>query len=182
MPTPGAWRADNVAVMRRRVLWGTGALLAAAGVAALAVFGLAGSSSAERPAPALPREVLVGPPATLASLLAGARGKPALVVFWASWCTPCGEEAPAIERFAASPAGQGRIVGVDWSDARAGARTFVKRYAWTFPNLRDGEGRAGYAYRLVNLPTTLVISPAGRIRRVLRGPQDEASLTRALAG
>jgi thiol-disulfide isomerase/thioredoxin len=108
-------------------------------------------------------------------------GRGALVVFWASWCGPCAREAPAVERFSQSPAGRGRIVGVDWSDGLSGARAFVKRYGWTFPNLRDGEGLVGNDYRLPGPPSTFVIDAAGRIRAVLRGPQSEASLTRALA-
>jgi cytochrome c biogenesis protein CcmG, thiol:disulfide interchange protein DsbE len=149
----------------------------------LAIFGLASDRSAStgRRAPELPRERLAGPPATLASLLSGARGRPALVVFWASWCTPCVREAPALERFAQSDAGRGRIVGVNWSDALSGARAFIRRYAWTFPNLRDTEGLVGNEYRMTGLPTTFVVDSRGRIRAVLRGPQDERSLQSALA-
>jgi thiol-disulfide isomerase/thioredoxin len=103
------------------------------------------------------------------------------VVFWAGWCGPCAREAPAIERFAASRDGRALVAGVDWSDALGAARGFVRRYHWTFPNVRDGSGTAGNAYRLTGLPTTFVISADGRIRQVLRGPQYEASLARALA-
>jgi cytochrome c biogenesis protein CcmG, thiol:disulfide interchange protein DsbE len=165
--------------VRRLLVW----VLALAAVAAVAVFGLASDRSAAigRPAPALPREKLVGAPVTLAELLKSEGGRGALVVFWASWCEPCAREAPAIERFSQSAAGRGRIVGVDWSDGRSGARAFVKRYAWTFPNLRDGEGLVGNDYRLTDLPSTFVIDPSGRIRAVLRGPQSERSLGRALA-
>jgi thiol-disulfide isomerase/thioredoxin len=118
---------------------------------------------------------------TLASLLAGAHGKPALVVFWASWCGPCAQEAPALERFSETAAGRGRIVGVDWSDGRSGAVQFLRRYAWTFPNLRDAEGLVGNSYGLTGLPTTFVIDPDGRIHTALRGPQSERSLRSALA-
>jgi cytochrome c biogenesis protein CcmG, thiol:disulfide interchange protein DsbE len=102
-------------------------------------------------------------------------------VFWASWCGPCEHEAPAIERFAQSADGRGRVVGVDWSDARGGAESFIRHYRWTFPVVRDAEGTVGDAYRLTSLPTTFVIKPDGRIAAELHGPQDEASLTRALA-
>jgi len=159
-----------------------GLTLAAGALAALAVFGLAssGSSVTGRPAPALPHEALSGAPPTLAKLLAGARNRPVLVVFWASWCGPCASEAPALERFSKSPLGRGRMVGVDWSDAAAPARAFIRRYTWTFPNLRDAEGTVGNAYRLAVLPTTFVIDDHGHIRAALRGPQTQASLTRAL--
>ena len=158
-------------------------LLAAAGLAALIIFGLASQRSATvgHSAPALPREHLAGPPATIASLLTAAAGRPALVVFWASWCAPCAREAPALERVSRSPVGRNRMVGVDWSDALTGARSFIRRYSWTFSNLRDSEGTVGNDYHLTGLPTTFVLDAHGRIRAELRGPQDEGSLKRALA-
>jgi cytochrome c biogenesis protein CcmG, thiol:disulfide interchange protein DsbE len=167
---------------RRLRLLGWGAALVVA-IVLLAVFGLASDHSATtgRPAPALPREHLGGPPATLASLLSSARGKPSLVVFWASWCGPCTKEAPALERFALSAQGRGRMVGVDWSDELSGARSFIHRYSWTFPNLRDAEGLVGNRYRLIDLPTTFVLDSHGRIRLALRGPQNGETLERALA-
>jgi cytochrome c biogenesis protein CcmG/thiol:disulfide interchange protein DsbE len=171
---------------RTRLLGGALLALAAlAAVVALAVIGLASTSTPAggRPAPALPREGFGGPPVTLASLLAGAHGRPALVVFWASWCTSCAQEAPALERLYRSPAGRGRMVGVDWSDPVTGdARSFIRRYGWTFPILRDEEGTVGTRYGLgAGLPDTFVIDARGRIRAVLRGPQTVSSLTTALA-
>jgi thiol-disulfide isomerase/thioredoxin len=155
--------------------------IAVAALVALIIFGLASHRSIGRPAPALPREHLAGPPVTLKGLLAEARGRPALVVFWASWCGPCAREAPALERFSRSSGGHGRIVGVDWSDGLSGARSFIRHYSWTFPNLRDSEGTVGNSYHLTGLPTTFVVDGHGRINAVLRGPQDEASLGKALA-
>ncbi len=158
-------------------------LAAGALLAALVIFGLApdGSTPAGRAAPALPHEQLVGPAVTLSSLLSGAGGRPALVVFWASWCAPCAAEAPALERFSRTAAGRARLVGVDWSDPISGARAFIRRYAWTFPNLRDAEGTVGNDYRLTGLPTTFVLDAQGRISNVLRGPQSEQSLEQAVA-
>jgi cytochrome c biogenesis protein CcmG/thiol:disulfide interchange protein DsbE len=172
--------------MARRLLLLGWVLTVTAALAALIVFGLAstGSSRVGHPAPALPHERLAGPPVTLASL----RGHPALVTFWASWCGPCAREAPALERFSNfintknNPSGKARLVGVDWSDGLSGARSFVRRFGWTFSNLRDSDGTVGLAYRVTGLPTTFVIDSSGRIRATLRGPQDERSLERALVG
>jgi cytochrome c biogenesis protein CcmG/thiol:disulfide interchange protein DsbE len=163
---------------RRRLL----AWVAAAAVLTLVLaFGLSGrGTSGGRVAPALPRELLAGHAVTLAMLRAAAGGRPSLVVFWASWCEPCRHEAPAVERFALSPAGSGRVVGVDWSDEAASARSFIGKYHWSFSNLRDGEGSVGYAYGLTGLPTTFVIGADGRIEQTLRGPQTEQTLEHAL--
>lgn len=164
----------------RRLL---GLAAVAAALAVLAVVGLAGKSTpaSGRLAPALPHESLAGPPASISSMLAASGGRPFAVVFWASWCEPCIHEAPAVERFAGSPAGRGRVVGVNWSDGRSGASDFVRTYGWTFPVLRDADGSVGNDYRITGLPTTYVIDGQGRIRATLRGPQSEASLSRAFA-
>jgi cytochrome c biogenesis protein CcmG/thiol:disulfide interchange protein DsbE len=165
---------------RLRLLALTLGLVAALAVAV--VLGLASHTANGRPAPALPRESLVGAPVTLASLLAGDGGRPAAVVFWASWCGPCAQEAPEIERFSRGTTGRGRIVGVDWSDpSLSSARSFIRRYAWTFPNLRDAEGAVGNSYHLPNVPTTFVVDAHQRIRATLIGPQSVRSLQAALA-
>jgi len=164
----------------------SGALVLGA-VAALAIFGLASTSSPAggRPAPALPRESLSGPRLTLASLLSdsGRRRHAALIVFWASWCTSCAQEAPAIESFFRSAEGHDHMVGVDWSDPETGqARSFIRHYKWTFPVLRDIEGTVGNDYGLgAGLPDTFVLNARGRISQVLRGPQTVSSLRSALA-
>ncbi len=159
-------------------------LLALLIIAALAVFGLRSERGAgsPRPAPELPRESLIGAPLSLASFVSGAHGRPALVLFWASWCGPCKSEAPQVERFARTSQGRGRIVGVNWSDTLGGAKGFLAKYHWSFPDLRDGDGSVGNAYELTNLPTTFVIDRKGRIVDTMRGAQTEATLHAALAG
>ena len=137
----------------------------------------AGGGAASRPAPELPREVLVGPPTDLASL----RGKPALVNFWASWCDPCKEEAPDLKRFDAEFGDQATLVGVDWGDAAGNAREFIAKSGWTYPILRDPTQKVGTAYGLNGLPTTFVLDSDGDIVRTLQGPQTISSLRQAVA-
>lgn len=152
-------------------------------VAVVAVVGLiafevlsAGSDDKAKPAPALPTAVLQAPRATLAGL----RGKPALINFWASWCDPCRKEAPELERFDRSLHGAARLVGVDYTDQAGAARGFIHRYGWTFPVLSDPNGTYGARYEFSGLPTTVVLDPRGRIVQTLRGPQTLADLRAAL--
>lgn len=150
-------------------------------VAALAggalILAISGTTTARpSPAPPLPTRVLVGPPTTLASL----RGRPAIIVVWASWCGPCIMEAPQFARLAKELRGRAGLVGLDWSDSHADAVAFVRRHHWTFPVLEDGSGTAGRRYGLVGLPTTVILDARGRIVKRLTGPQTSAGLLAAI--
>jgi thiol-disulfide isomerase/thioredoxin len=168
-------------MMSRRVRTLALATVVLAAIVVLVLVGLAPSKSSGRKAPALPREHLSGADVTLPTLLAGDGRRASLVVFWASWCGPCTQEAPAIERFSRSAEGRGRIVGVDWSDRRGSALAFIRRFGWSFPNLRDGEGTVGNDYEMTGLPEIFVLDHSGRIRMELHGPQTQASLGRELS-
>lgn len=165
-----AWRAAP------RARW---AVVAALVVAAIVVAEVASGGAPRqtgRAAPPLPAKALRPPGTDLAKL----RGKPALIDFFASWCTPCGEEAPALRKLAAALGDRATVVAVDWDDAGAPARAFVRKHGWTFPVLADTNGTAGEKYGLVGLPTSFVLNPEGRIVATFRGPQSEASLRQAL--
>lgn len=145
-------------------------------VAVIAFVATRGVSESPRHAPKLPRQLLVGPRVSVASL----RGRPALVLFWASWCGLCKREAQAVRAFAESPAGDGRIVGVDWADGRHAAKTFLRRHRWRFSNLRDATSEVGLSYGLTKLPALFVLDAHGDIRRALSGEQTRQGLERAL--
>jgi cytochrome c biogenesis protein CcmG, thiol:disulfide interchange protein DsbE len=161
--------------LRTLLFW----VAATVAVVALLLFGLKGSGAHDgRPAPPLPSERLSGAKVSLTAL----RGRPALVTFWASWCEPCENEAPALERFSRGLGAGAALVGVNWSDpSLSAARSFVKRYRWSFPNVRDPQGSVGRAYGITSLPTTFVLDGSGRMRATLRGPQTQQTLAGALA-
>ncbi len=173
-PRPDAAGGQHARQMRvaRTLAWATAALAVAAAVAYAVVSGV----SHLRPAPPLPRHRLEGPRVSIASL----HGRPALVLFWASWCGPCGKEADAVRSFAQSPAGEGRIVGVDWGDRRRAARAFLARHRWGFANVRDASGEVGLSYGLTRLPALFVIDGHGDIYRAFSGAQTQRSLEAAL--
>jgi cytochrome c biogenesis protein CcmG, thiol:disulfide interchange protein DsbE len=162
--------------MRRRLIIGLAVLAAIGALVGVELISGSAGEQASRRAPRLPTSVLVPPAITPASL----RGEPAAINFWASWCEPCREEAPALERVSQALAGRARIVGVNWNDSAGGSRSWIEKYGWTFPNLRDGDGEVGLDYGLRGLPTTFIIDTHGRIADVLLGPQSESSLRQAL--
>lgn len=157
----------------RKLAW-VGVAVAALAIVAFAI--TRGLSHDYRAAPALPKQRLAGPPVSIASL----RGKPALVLFWASWCWECEQEAQAVRQFAQSPVGVGRIVGVDWEDRRAEAKRFLRRHHWTFSNLRDRTGEVGLRYGLTKVPALFVIDAHGHILKAISGTQTQQELERAL--
>jgi len=162
-------------VQGRRYLLVAALVIGALAAVELATQGGAGGH-AGRAAPGLPSELLTPPRVTVQSL----RGRPALINFWASWCGPCDKEAPELARLSPQLHGRATLVGVDWNDALSGARGFIRRNRWSFPNLRDADGSVGNRYGLSGLPNTFVLDRDGRIVQVLRGPQTVASFERAL--
>jgi cytochrome c biogenesis protein CcmG/thiol:disulfide interchange protein DsbE len=149
------------------------------GVVALIVIEIAtagGNGGTGKQAYSLPTKVLQGPKVTLADL----RGKPAVVNFWASWCEPCREEAPEVARLSRTLHGQAVVVGIDYTDREDSARSFLRKYGWTFPVLSDPNGIYGARYGFSALPTTLVLDSEGRVAAILRGPQSVADFRREL--
>lgn len=150
------------------------AVALAVGIGAELLSGKADDSA--RAAPPLPTTALQRP----AVSVAGLRGKPALVAYFASWCGPCAEDAATLRRVAASVGGRARVVAVDWDDESAAGRAFVERHHWPFSVLADPSGSAGESYGIGGLPTSFVLDPEGRIVATLRGPQPAALVRRDL--
>src|SRR5688500_14680515 len=83
------------------------------------------------------------------------RGKVVLVNFWASWCDPCVEELPMLERTHKRIAAKdGLVLGINTRDASEDAMGFVKRLGLTFPSLRDGPGVFAEEWGLTGDPAT----------------------------
>jgi cytochrome c biogenesis protein CcmG, thiol:disulfide interchange protein DsbE len=100
--------------------------------------------------------------------LAGFRGHPVVLNFWASWCPPCRAEMPALEAAYRKYRAQGVVVvGIDgatdtWTDSRA----FLAARGVTYPVGRDEAGQIANAYHVAGLPTTFFITPEGRVAGV----------------
>jgi len=103
--------------------------------------------------------------------LASLRGKTVVVNFWASWCDPCKQEAPLLERAWTENRARGLIVlGVDANDYAGDARSFMRRYGLTYPMLHDAHGSTLGHWGVGGLPTTYVVDASGKIvSRVLGG-------------
>ena len=113
------------------------------------------------------------------SRVVGARA--VLLNFWATWCPPCREEMPTMERACRDYQAQGLeilAVSIDAGTETAVAlkvRAFFAELKLTFPAVLDSQGDVVHAYRLRGLPTSFLIDRQGVIRSVEIGYRDWAS-------
>jgi cytochrome c biogenesis protein CcmG, thiol:disulfide interchange protein DsbE len=110
--------------------------------------------------------------------IADYRGKWVLVNFWASWCEPCKAEAPALESFQQAHAGDGfTVLGVNLDDTTDDALAFIRTYALTYPQLREGDGADRRdAFGMTGFPESFLIDPQGEVALIWRGPVDDRFL------
>ena len=96
--------------------------------------------------------------------LASLKGKAVVLNFWASWCAPCRDEAPTLERAWDRYRGQGVVVvGVDQQDVSSDARAFARKHGMTYPLVRDGPGHVVAKYGLTGVPETFFVGRSGKI-------------------
>jgi cytochrome c biogenesis protein CcmG/thiol:disulfide interchange protein DsbE len=109
--------------------------------------------------------------------LADYRGKVVVLNFWASWCEPCRDEMPLLQKtHDAIEAKGGLVLGVDAKDTSEAARAFMARYDLDFPSLRDRDGEFTGEYGATGYPETFVIDRTGKIAAVRRFPVTQAWL------
>ncbi len=107
--------------------------------------------------------------------IAAMKGKPLVVNFWASWCDPCKDEAPALRRAHAELAkAGGTVLGVTVDDSSPDSQAFVEEFDLPFPSLRDVDGELGEDYGRTGVPETFVIDRQGRVAAMSRGQVDDA--------
>jgi cytochrome c biogenesis protein CcmG/thiol:disulfide interchange protein DsbE len=129
-----------------------------------------------------PRAVLPVLGAGRRASLADYRGKVVVLNFWASWCKPCIEELPLLERTQRTIApSNATVLGIDYKDVTGDAMRFVRRFRVSYPSLRDRDGRYADEYGSRAFPETFVIDRRGRIVASRRGPVDQRWLDRTLA-
>jgi DsbE subfamily thiol:disulfide oxidoreductase len=123
---------------------------------------------------------------TLSSL----RGSAVVLNTWASWCIPCKEEAPYLERVWRQGRDRGVVVvGLNAKDLRSDALGFMKRFDLTFPVVRDGSGETIRRYGVTGFPETFVLDREGRVIEAFAGAVNsdadrselESAVERALA-
>lgn len=148
--------------------------LATAALGLVAVFGLA---ALHRRTPALAPDFAVPDLAGQAVRLSGLRGQVVLVNLWATWCPPCREEMPSMQKLYQRLKGRGFVLLAVSQDenGKAAVEPFVRDLGLTFPVLIDPEHQVGDRYQVWGYPESFLIDREGRIAERIIGPRDWAS-------
>lgn len=154
------------------------AFLAVLAVIGLLGFGLLSKGNAKIAlGDPVPDEVLPALPGPGSGSIADYRGDWVLVNLWASWCVPCREEAPALERFQRRYRDRGlTVLGVNVQDNRDDALAFLRSYRATYPQLRSVGDERSAAFGSTGVPENFLVDPRGRLALIWRGPVDDEFL------
>ncbi|MDP1993155.1 MAG: TlpA disulfide reductase family protein [Syntrophales bacterium] len=109
--------------------------------------------------------------------LADYKGKVVFLNIWATWCPPCREEMPSMERLYKELKGQAfeiLAVSIDASGAKVVA-PFMKEYHLSFPVLLDPAGATKSLYGTTGVPESFIINKEGLIEQIIIGPMDWAT-------
>jgi cytochrome c biogenesis protein CcmG, thiol:disulfide interchange protein DsbE len=175
--------------MRARVPWTV--TVAAALLVGLLAYGLTTTGTDTTLDDAMARGERVDPPegGALPKLggsgegsLADYRGKVVLVNVWASWCPPCRDELPLIEKaHRRLSANGGTVLGIDVKENSGAALKAVDEFGLTFPNLRDRDGSYVRRWGQTGYPESYVIDRDGKVVAVRRMPVTQKWLDETLA-
>ena len=167
---------------KRRLSWGTVALLA--GFLTLAVtVGLQlarqnATQPAGGPAPNFHLQLFEGGELRLSEL----RGQVVLLNFWASWCPPCRDEAPDLQALHSDFSEAGlTIIGINiLESSREKALDFIDEYGISYPNGEDRGQFIANLYRVEAPPESFLIDKAGKIHRFVLGALSYDDMSRSI--
>ncbi|MBI4462391.1 MAG: TlpA family protein disulfide reductase [Acidobacteria bacterium] len=101
------------------------------------------------------------------------RGQVVVLNFWATWCPPCVDEMPSLERLYRKLSERGVVVlGVSVDTDAAAYERFLRENHITFPNYRDPKGEIARRYGTWMFPETYIINRDGRVDRKIVGPHE----------
>ena len=112
--------------------------------------------------------------------LSAERGHPVLVDFWATWCAPCLESLPILDKVYARLHERGlRAIAIETEGSDAKARVLVSRLGLQLP-IGSDEGALSERFGVTAIPYMLLIDSDGHISRVFRGVHSESEIERAV--
>jgi len=152
----------------RQLRRGAGSAFALVGL--LAMVGCSAADYVERGsvAPAFTLERLDGTPVSLSDL----RGHVVLINFWATWCEPCRQEMPAMERLYEAHRDEGfELLAISVGEEAEPVRAFRDEVGMTFPVLLDPDRVASQAYQTYRFPESFLVDAQGVVVERYIGPK-----------
>jgi thiol-disulfide isomerase/thioredoxin len=156
--------------------------LAAQGPGGLAAEPWPAARGAEPPPRFIPWKEPVAPPLALRDpagrlhALGDYRGRAVLVNFWATWCDPCLDEMPSLQRLAERLADRPfAVLAVNYGESSGKVREFLSRMGVGLTALLDPGQQAARAWGVRVLPASFLVGPDGRVRYGVIGELDWAS-------
>ncbi len=131
-----------------------------------------GAAEVGKPAPDFTLKSLSGENLKLSEMT----GDVILINFWASWCGPCREEMPLLNDLHSKYEPLGfKVLGVNVEEDVNGAKGFLKNFPVDFPVLLDNTNQVSKQYKVIAMPTTVVVDRDGNMRYLHQGykPGDE---------
>jgi thiol-disulfide isomerase/thioredoxin len=114
--------------------------------------------------------------------LSDLRGKVVMLDFWATWCGPCRQVMPSLQRLHEEYSADGLLVyGVNSEEVTL-VDEFLTHNGYTFPTLRDSQNTAAMLYRVEGIPTTVLVGRDGVVIEHFVGAHPEDAYRTALAG
>jgi thiol-disulfide isomerase/thioredoxin len=105
--------------------------------------------------------------------LADYKGKPVILNFWATWCPPCREEMPSMQRAHEAVAPEGiALVAINVGEDADTIEQFLASYPVDFPLPMDLDSKVVQSYPVKGLPTTFVLDPEGRLVYIATGGRE----------
>ncbi|MFJ8235104.1 thiol-disulfide oxidoreductase ResA [Ureibacillus sp. NPDC094379] len=104
-------------------------------------------------------------------------GQGVFLNFWGTWCEPCKKEMPAMDRQYAAFKDQGvHVLAVNIAQSDFEVQNFVDTYGLSFPVVIDKTKSVMTAYNINPLPTTMLISPEGKVEKIITGEMTETQI------
>jgi DsbE subfamily thiol:disulfide oxidoreductase len=120
-------------------------------------------------APPFELETLEGETVALSEM----KGEPVMLNFWATWCPPCREEMPEMQKFFDEYQDEINVIAVNYNEENDKVMDYLNEYGYTFPSPLDPDAEVGNEYGVLTLPTTYFINSDGVIQEPRHvGPMD----------
>ncbi|WP_438445560.1 peroxiredoxin family protein [Gorillibacterium sp. sgz5001074] len=113
--------------------------------------------------------------------LSDLKGKPVVLNFWGTFCLPCRDEMPALQRAADKWASSGvTVLGMNLGENAVSVKSFVEQYKVRFPVYLDKDETIRKRYGVMSYPSTFFIRPDGTIFEKKIGEMDDAYIEQTL--